>query len=173
MGFPQDISLAVDAVVFGYSREQKSLSILLIERGIEPFKGQWALPGGFVRDGESLERAVTRELEQEAGVRMNYLEQLYTFGSPDRDPRYRVVSVAYFGLVKPDHYKLHAASDAADAQWFEIHNLPPLAFDHATVLETAITRLKGKVTYEPLGFELLDETARRSNSWSDWYQRYG
>lgn len=150
----QSILLSVDAVVFGY--EAENISVLLIKRKYEPFKGQWAIPGGFVTNDESLEQAVERELFEETGVKINYLEQLYTFGKPDRDPRGRVVSVAYFGLVRPNSFRIHASTDAEQVQWFNIKDLPQLAFDHKDILKTAIARLQAKITYEPIGFELLD-----------------
>jgi 8-oxo-dGTP diphosphatase len=152
----QAIRLTVDAVVFGYT-PAKGLSVLLIRREGEPFKGYWALPGGFVYTDESLEAAVSRELQEETGILIQYLEQLYTFGAPDRDPRQRVVSVAYFALVRPETFQLHAGTDAGDAAWFEIRHLPDLAFDHARILQTAIERIRNKITYEPIGFELLEE----------------
>ncbi|NQZ76702.1 MAG: NUDIX hydrolase [Ekhidna sp.] len=152
----QDIQLTVDAVVFGYESVPR-ISVLLIKRKYEPFKDSWAIPGGFVLNEESLEDAVYRELKEETGVEIGYLEQLYTFGKPGRDPRQRIVSVAYFGLVRPDTYKISAATDAQEVQWFDIHDLPELAFDHAEILETAIKRLRAKITYEPIGFELLEE----------------
>ena len=124
---------------------------------LEPFKNQWAIPGGFVLEGESLEQAVERELLEETGIKVNYLEQLYTFGVPERDPRKRIVTVAYFGLVRQSNFQLHAATDAIDAQWFLVDELPELAFDHAQILDTAIQRLRAKISYEPIGFELLDE----------------
>lgn len=151
----QSIKLTVDAVVFGY--EEGKISVLLIKRKYKPFKGQWALPGGFVDPEESLEQAVERELHEETGVKINYLEQLYTFGSPKRDPRARVVSVVYFGLVSPNAFKISASTDAELAQWFNIKALPSLAFDHQEILRMAIQRLKAKITYEPIGFELLDK----------------
>lgn len=151
----QSIKLTVDAVVFGY--EEGNISVLLIQRKYEPFKGKWAIPGGFVLDDESLEEAVERELHEETGIKINYLEQLYTFGKPNRDPRGRVVSVAYFGLVRPNAFKIFASTDAEQVQWFNINELPKLSFDHKVILETAIKRLQGKITYEPIGFELLDK----------------
>lgn len=156
MGPRQDIRLCVDAVVFGYTAE-KSISVLLIKRTIEPFIHDWALPGGFVLNGETLEDAVTRELLTEAGVHINYLEQLYTFGRPERDPRGRIISIAYFGLVNPTNFKLAASSDAEDARWFDIKSLPALAFDHGEIVATAVKRLRNKIRYEPIGFELLDK----------------
>lgn len=150
----QSIKLSVDAVVFGY--EEGNISVLLIKRKYDPFKGQWAIPGGFVINNESLEEAVERELFEETGIKINYLEQLYTFGNPKRDPRSRVVSVAYFGLIKPSAFKIFASTDAEEVQWFKINELPTLSFDHEEILQLAITRLQGKITYEPIGFELLD-----------------
>lgn len=150
----QKIMLSVDAVVFGY--EAGNISILLIKRKYEPFKGKWAIPGGFVLENEALEAAVERELLEETGVKINYLEQLYTFGNLERDPRKRVVTVAYFGLVKPNYFNLKASTDAEDAQWFSIDELPELSFDHQDILEKAINRLRVKITYEPIGFELLE-----------------
>lgn len=157
MKLTQNISLAVDAIVFGYSKEQ-GVSILLIKRKYPPFKGDWAIPGGFVLDNESLEEAVERELLEETGIKINYLEQLYTFGKPNRDPRQRIVSVAYFGLVKSTQFeKLNASTDAEEAQWFNIKNLPKLAFDHTNILTIAIERIRNKIKYQPIGFELLDK----------------
>lgn len=150
----QNIKLAVDAVVFGYTDQQ--LQLLLIQRKNPPFKDMWALPGGFVLDDESLETAVERELKEETGVSINYLEQLYSFGAPDRDPRFRTVSVSYYGLVKPSGFTLQADTDAGDAQWFDVKKLPPLAFDHKKIIQYALQRLRNKLRYEPVGFELLD-----------------
>ncbi len=152
----QDIKVAVDAVVFGYE-PKKNLSVLLIKRGITPFKGAWALPGGLVLNEESLEDAVTRELREETGVTIDYLEQLYTFGAPQRDPRNRVLAVTYFGLVKPNHFTIKADTDAADVKWFALNELPELAFDHQHILDMAKQRLKSKLTYQPIGFDLLND----------------
>jgi len=153
----QNIEIAVDAIVFGYNKED-GVRLLLIKRKYDPFKGEWAIPGGFVLDNESLENAVERELQEETGVKINYLEQLYTFGKPDRDPRRRIISVAYFGLVKSSQFeKLNAATDAEEAQWFNIKELPKLAFDHQEILKIAIERLRAKITYQPIGFELLEQ----------------
>lgn len=152
----QDIKLTVDAVIFGYESEPR-ISVLLVERKYDPFANMWAIPGGFVKNSETLEDAVYRELEEETGVNIGYLEQLYTFGEPNRDPRQRIVSVAYFGLVRPDNYQPKASSDAKKARWFDINELPELAFDHQRILEEALKRLRAKITYEPIGFELLGE----------------
>jgi 8-oxo-dGTP diphosphatase len=147
------MKLTVDAVVFGYSNQK--LYLLLVKRKIDPYKGQWALPGGFVLPGESLEAAVARELEEETGVRINYSEQLYTFGAPKRDPRERVVTVAYFVLVNPEQFALVASTDADEARWFAVQHLPDLAFDHSDIVQMALQRLRGKLSYEPIGLNLL------------------
>jgi 8-oxo-dGTP diphosphatase len=152
----QAIKVSVDAVVFGYDPDE-GVSVLLIKRKFEPFKKYWALPGGLVKNEESLELAVQRELKEEAGIDVNYLEQLYSFGQPGRDPRNRVISVAYYGLVRPRDYQLSAQTDAEDVAWFNIRKLPRLAFDHKNIVDLAIKRLRGKLAYEPVGFELLDK----------------
>ncbi len=152
----QSIRVSVDATVFGYDPDD-GVSLLLISRKYEPFKKFWALPGGLVLNDESLEAAVRRELKEEAGIDVSYLEQLYTFGKTDRDPRNRVISVTYYGLVRPKDYQISAQTDAEDVAWFNINKLPKLAFDHKHIVDTAIRRLQGKISYEPVGFELLDK----------------
>jgi 8-oxo-dGTP diphosphatase len=149
-------ALTVDCVVFGFDT-QTTLQVLLIQRDLPPYEGQWALPGGFVRLEESLEAAARRELQEETGVGDIFLEQLYTFGRPDRDPRERVVSVAYYALINLVDHPLKAATDARDTAWYTLDALPALAFDHGQILEVAIARLRNKVRYEPIGFELLPE----------------
>ncbi len=152
-----DIKVAVDAIVFGYSK-QDGVSVLLIQRKYEPYKNSWAIPGGFVLADEGLEEAVKRELMEETGIAVNYLEQLYTFGEPKRDPRQRIIAIAYFGLVKTTQYQeLKASTDAENAKWFSIKKFPSLAFDHRQILAVAIERLRSKVRYQPVGFELLDK----------------
>jgi 8-oxo-dGTP diphosphatase len=146
-------ALTVDCVVFGF--DEGELKVLLIERALAPFKGRSALPGGFVRVDEALEEAARRELAEETGLENVFLEQLYTFGAVDRDPRERVVSVAYYALVKLSGHRAKAATDAANAEWFPVSKAPKLAFDHADILATALARLKSKVRYQPVGFELL------------------
>jgi ADP-ribose pyrophosphatase YjhB (NUDIX family) len=146
-------ALTVDCVVFGY--DEGKLKVLLIQRALPPFQGRWALPGGFVRLDETLDQAARRELREETGLNRVFLEQLYTFGTVNRDPRERVVSVAYYALVKLSGHRAQAATDAADAEWFPIAKAPKLAFDHADILAMALNRLKGKVRYQPIGFELL------------------
>jgi 8-oxo-dGTP diphosphatase len=145
-------SLTVDVAIF--SLRQNALHLLLIRRAAPPFKGKWAIPGGFVEPDESLEAAARRELEEETGLRDVYIEQLYTFGDPKRDPRGRVVTVAHFALV-PDGVTGHAGDDAAETAWFPIDALPDLAFDHADIIGYALQRLRYKLEYTSVGFELL------------------
>ncbi len=154
MNFNQNIKIAVDAIVFGYANHQ--LNVLLVKQKYGLLKKQWALVGGFVKDNETLTDAVNRELQEETGIEVNYLEQLYTFGDDiDRDPRFRVISVAYIALVNAAQLVLKADTDAEDAAWFAINDLPALAYDHSLILEKALQRLKSKLTYQPIGFDLL------------------
>jgi 8-oxo-dGTP diphosphatase len=146
-------ALAVDCVVFGV--DDGDLKVLLIKRKLAPFQGAWALPGGFVRLDETVDEAARRELAEEASVSDVYLEQLYTFSGLDRDPRERVVSVAYYALAKLSDHRIRAATDASDAAWHPADKLPKLAFDHKDIIEVARERLRGKVRYAPIGFELL------------------
>jgi ADP-ribose pyrophosphatase YjhB (NUDIX family) len=150
-------AVTVDCVIFGFDLDARSLKVMLIERDVEPFAGVWAIPGGFVRSQETLLEAAERELEEETGIRDVFLEQLYTFGDPGRDPRGWVVSVAYYALVSPEKHDIHATTDARDARWFSVDSLPPLAFDHAEILESALARIRGKLGYAPIGFELLPQ----------------
>ena len=151
----QGPSLATDIVVFAI--DKADLKVMLVRRGIEPFQNQWALPGGFVRIDESVASCAKRELEEETGLRNVFLEQLFTFGDTDRDPRGRVVSVAYFALVNVAGRSFAAGTDARQAAWFAVDESPPLAFDHGKILSAASQRLRNKVRYQPVGFELLPE----------------
>ena len=146
-------ALTVDCVVFGL--DDVELKVMLIQRGQEPYLGMWALPGGFVHVAETLDEAARRELEEETGLHQVFLEQLYTFGEVYRDPRERVVSVAYYALVKLSDHRVQAATDAREAAWFGVHDVPSLAFDHAGILQMGLERLRGKLRYQPIGFELL------------------
>jgi 8-oxo-dGTP diphosphatase len=149
-------SLTVDCVVFGLD-ESNELRVLLIQRAYDPFAGSWALPGGFVKIEEDLESAARRELEEETAVRDIYIEQLYTFGNFDRDPRGRVVSVAYYALINLKNHPVKASTDAKNAAWFKLDEIPELAFDHKEILSKATERIRAKVLYKPIGFELLPE----------------
>ena len=156
MGKLQNIKIAVDAIVFGY--KNGGLYVLLIEQQFGSSEKYWALPGGLVRDEESLSDAVIRELREETNVELTFMEQLYTFGDDiNRDSRNRVISVAYYALVDASSLEIKANTDAERVQWFKIDEIPSLAFDHNLILEKGIERLKSKLTYEPIGFDLLPE----------------
>lgn len=150
----QEIRVAVDAIVFGYQNSQ--LYVLLIQQKFGSKISQWALPGGLVKNNESLQDAVQRELKEETNVKVNYLEQLFTFGDDiHRDSRNRVISVAYFALVNAVKFEIKADTDAENVKWFPVDEIPKLAFDHAQILEKAIDRLRSKLIYQPIGFDLL------------------
>ena len=154
MGEKQNIKIAVDAIVFGYQNSE--LFVLLIQQKFGTQESYWALPGGLVKNDETLEEAVHRELKEETHITANHLEQLFTFGDDvSRDPRNRVISVAYFALVDPAKLTIKADTDAEHAQWFKYHDIPALAFDHNIILKKALLRLQSKLTYEPVGFDLL------------------
>lgn len=146
-------ALTVDCVVFGL--DDQELKVLLIQRGLPPFEGKWALPGGFVHLEETLEQAARRELQEETGLHDVYLEELHSFSAVERDPRERVVSVAHYALVKLSDHQVRAATDARDAAWFGVQDAPSLAFDHADILQMALERLRNKLRFQPIGFELL------------------
>lgn len=146
-------AVTVDCVVFGLDGE--NLKILLIERGMDPFQGSWALPGGFIEMDEDLEVSARRELQEETGVKNLYLEQLHTFGKPGRDPRERVITIAYFAIVNLFDHPAKAGTDASKAEWFSVEKLPSLAFDHKKIFKMALERLQSKLRYKPLVFEFL------------------
>src|SRR6266852_3125501 len=148
-------SVTVDVVMM--SLRQRDLQVLLVKRRSWPYEGMWAIPGGFVNMDESLETAAKRELQEETGVQDVYLEQLYTFGDPGRDPRTRVITVVYFALLDSERLQVRAASDAGDVGWFSVYSLPPLAFDHEKILQYALNRLRGKLEYTTIAFSLLPE----------------
>lgn len=154
MKIDQNIKVAVDIVLFGY--ESNKLYVLLIKQKFGLHKGKWVLPGGFVLNNEGLLDAAKRELKEEAGITVQNLEQLYTFGDDlNRDERERVIAVSYFGTVNPKKMKLKADTDASDAKWISIKEIPKLPFDHNVIIRTAFDRLKAKFNYQPIGFELL------------------
>ncbi len=146
-------AVTVDCAVFGLDGDR--LKVLLIRRDLEPFAGKWALPGGFVRIDEDLEAAARRELEEETGVRRLYIRQLGAFGQPGRDPRERVITVAWWAIVNLFQHKAKAASDARNAAWIPAEDPPPLAFDHRRILDAALERLRETARREPLAFEFL------------------
>ncbi|MDP3882345.1 MAG: NUDIX domain-containing protein [Nanoarchaeota archaeon] len=146
-------SVTVDIVIF--TIKDNELRVLLVKRDIEPFKNKWAIPGGFVRIDESLEQAAKRELQEETGLRDVYLEQLYSFGDPKRDPRGRVITVTYMALVNSDNLEIKASTDVSEARWFPAKKLPSLAFDHAHIFQYALKRLRWKFEYTTVAFSLL------------------
>lgn len=149
-------AITVDVVIF--TLHEGTLHLLLVQRKYPPFEGRWAVPGGFIHAEEPLGLAARRELAEETGVQDVYLEQLYTFGDPGRDPRGRVISVAYIALVQADRLRLQAATDAADVRWFRVNSLPEsLAFDHDRVVSYALDRLRSKLEYTTLAFQLLPD----------------
>ena len=147
-------SVATDCVVFGF--DGRDLKVLLIERGLEPYKGMWAFPGGFLRMDESAEQGATRELMEETGLQLSYLKQLKAFTGVNRDPRGRVISIAFYALVRSA--EVCGGDDAAQAKWFSINEIPQLAFDHDYIFREAMNRLKKDIHFEPIGFDLLDDT---------------
>ena len=147
-------AVTVDCIIFGF--DGQSIKVMLIQRKSEPFAQNWALPGAFVNENESLEGCAERVLQKEGNISGVYLEQLFTFGSPSRDPRERVISVAYMGLVKTADFELIAGNDELQVEWRDITKIPDLAFDHSQILQTAIDRIRGKIRYQPIGFELMN-----------------
>jgi 8-oxo-dGTP diphosphatase len=147
-------AVTVDIVVFRLHEDV--LKVLLIQRAFPPHKGKWALPGGFVNISETLEEAALREMEEETGVQDVYLEQLYTFGDPKRDPRGRVITVAYYALISKD-VEVQAGEEATHAEWHPVFKVPELAFDHDKILKYAVQRLRYKLEYSSVGFELLPD----------------
>lgn len=148
-------AVTADNVIFGFDGER--LQILLVERGLEPYKGCWALPGGFMRINETIDQCARRELKEETNVSDVYLEQFHVFSDPARDPRGRVMTVAYIALVRPSDHAVIGGDDASNAMWFDADMLPPLAFDHLQIVDMARQRLKELLKTRPVAFRLLDE----------------
>lgn len=146
-------AVTTDCVIFGFDGIE--LQVLLIERGIEPFKGKWAFPGGFLNMDESAQEGALRELKEETGLENAYIEQFNTYSDPGRDPRERVITIAHYALVRIQEVK--GGDDAAKAQWFPIDEVPQLAFDHDKILRDAMRKLRERIHFEPIGFELLPE----------------
>lgn len=146
-------SVTTDCVIFGF--DGTKLRVLLVERGVEPYKGRWAFPGGFMQMDESAEAGALRELQEETGLKKAYLKQFHTFSDPARDPRERVITIAYYALVRLQDVK--GGDDAAKAAWFPLDEVPALAFDHDLILRTALKELRRQIHFEPVGFELLPE----------------
>lgn len=149
-------AVTTDCVVFGF--DGSALNLLLIQRGIEPYLGAWALPGGFMNIDETAEQGALRELQEETGVKDIYIEQLQAFTTVNRDPRERVLTIAFLAFVRKENYELLAGDDAAQARWFPVTDLPELAFDHQEIIRVALDRLRWKITYQPLAFRLLNRT---------------
>lgn len=148
-------AVTTDVVIF--TIRDRGLALLLVQRAGDPFRDHWALPGGFIHIDEDLELAARRELEEETGVRGVYLEQLYTFGRPNRDPRERVISVAYYALIPSKKIELRPATDAKAVAWFALADLPPLAFDHRKIVTRAHQRLTAKLDYSTIAFQFMPE----------------
>lgn len=146
-------AVTTDCVIFGF--DGQSLKVLLVERGIEPYKGRWAFPGGFLNPDERAEEGARRELNEETGLEGAFIEQFHTYTDPNRDPRERVITIAYFALVRIQ--EVHSGDDAAKAQWFPIEEVPQLAFDHDRILRDATRKLRERIHFEPIGFELLPD----------------
>ena len=146
-------AVSTDCVIFGFDGSE--LQVLLIERGIEPFKGKWAFPGGFLNMDETAGEGALRELKEETGLENAYIEQFNTYSDPGRDPRERVITIAHYALVRIQEVK--GGDDAAKAQWFPIDKVPQLAFDHDKILRDAMRKLRERIHFEPIGFELLPE----------------
>ncbi|MBR1489763.1 MAG: NUDIX hydrolase [Bacteroidales bacterium] len=147
-------AVTTDCVIFGYDLRE-GLSILLVQRGIDPFKGRWAFPGGFLRMDEDADTGARRELLEETGFEAESITQFGAFTAVDRDPRERVITIAYLALVRKGD--VQGGDDAADARWFPVTAVPPLAFDHDRILRIALERLKEQIHFRPVGFELLPE----------------
>lgn len=146
-------AVTTDCAIFGF--DGMKLKVLLIERGLNPYKGKWALPGGFVKMDETVDDGARRELREETGLEPEYIEQFHCFSDPNRDPRERVITIAFFAIVKIS--AVEGGDDAVRARWFGLDEMPQLAFDHESILRMAMTRLRERIHFQPIGFELLPE----------------
>ena len=149
--------ITTDVVIF--TIKDNKLQVLLVKRANEPFKGRWAIPGGFIRLSENLDNAALRILKEKTNVDNIYLEQLYTFGDPLRYPSSRVITCAYFALIRSDDIKLSFdnSQGITEVQWHEVYNLPTLAFDHKEIIEYSIKRMRERLEFCPIAFQLLPE----------------
>ncbi|MBR3030582.1 MAG: NUDIX hydrolase [Bacteroidales bacterium] len=150
----EHMAVTTDCVIFTY--EERVLKVLLIRRGLEPFKGEWAFPGGFLRMNETANEGALRELREETALEASAIRELGVFSGVNRDPRERVITIAYYALIKPS--MVTGGDDADEAAWFPIDNLPKLAFDHQTIFDAAMEKLRRDIHFEPVGFDLLDDT---------------
>ena len=149
----EHMAVTTDCVIFTF--EDNTLKVLLIRRGGEPFKGEWALPGGFLRTNETAEQGALRELREETGLKTSAIGELGVFSDLERDPRERVITIAWYALVKPS--SVVGGDDASEAAWFSVHHLPPLAFDHGKILDAALEKLRKDIYFKPVGFQLLND----------------
>lgn len=148
-------NISIDCVIFGF--ENSTLEVLLIKRAIKPAKGMWALPGGFIKKGELIKDAAQRILEETTGVKNIYLEEITIFDKVDRYPLRRVFTIGHFALIKPEHYSLTTGIDTSEVKWVKLSELPQLPFDHNEIVEIALEKLRTRIRYRPIGFELLPE----------------
>ena len=146
-------NLSIDCVIFGF--EKSDLEILLIKRAISPQKGEWALPGGFIKKNELIENATKRILKETTGLDNIYLEEVAVFDKIDRFPVRRVFSIGHFALISPENYRLSTGVDTIEVKWFSLNKLPALPFDHANIIDVALSKLRSRIKYKPIGFELL------------------
>ncbi len=151
----QKLTVSIDSAVVGYNEGE--LFLLLIKRDKSPFKGDWALPGALLSSNSLAYNQALQILKSKAGVEMDFLEQLYTFDQLDRDPRSRTISISYYAFVNSHQYQISESNKTQDSKWFKLNNLPKLAFDHSQIIQMALQRIRNKIEYHPLGFELLDQ----------------
>ena len=149
----EHMGVTTDCVIFTY--EDRKLKVLLVRRGAEPYKGEWAFPGGFLRMDETAEQGALRELHEETALKPSSIGQLGVFSDIDRDPRERVITIAWYALVKPS--EVVGGDDADEAAWFPVDDIPPLAFDHGQILKAALEKLRRDIHFQPVGFDLLDD----------------